>query len=366
MNWRFSRALPVCVLLASGLAGLASSADAEPGRESVPKTRLQEETPMLPAGVRAEKVTFSSNGLTLSGRILLPKLAAGKRAPAMLLLSGSNLQTRGAVTIAPAPRSAFAQLGALMSGKGLVVFSYDTSCNGASECKRDLVPQDFTGDAIAAFRYLAKRGEVDPAKIVVLGHDEGGLFAAGVAGNLSEGEGKVFGLVLVNTPGRVYGKVLRDAAQKRLLAAGKSPEAVRAYLAKFDAVSAMIATGSLDLKAVNADENDPLFSQFAKHKEYIFNTFINDPLQMVRAVASPLLIVQGGKDVHIGIRDAQYLKEAVDRQYLKDATLEILPEMDHWMRAQESNVAFRDDESSGPLDTAFTNLISGWIEKRLK
>jgi pimeloyl-ACP methyl ester carboxylesterase len=366
MKLRLSRSLPICALLVTGLALLAMSADAESGRTPSTETPAQGETRALPPGVRAEKVTFTSNGLTLAGRLLLPKPVAGKRAPGLILLTGANLQFKGAVTIAAAPTSAFAELAALMSSRGMAVLSYDTTCNGESECRRDPIPQDYTTDAIAAFRLLAKRAEVDRTKIFVLGHDEGGVFAASMTGNLPESDGRVFGVILVNTPGRVYGKILRDGAQRRLAAAGKSQKEISDYLAQFDVLAGLIGSGSVDLKAARVDENDPLFSQFARHKQYIFHNFVNDPLQIARSIQSSLLIVQGAKDANVGVRDAQYLKEAVDRQYLKDATLEVVPDLDHWMRTQKSDAQFRDEESSGPLDRSFVTIVSGWIEQRLK
>lgn len=366
MKLRLSRAFPICVLVITGLAVLTIPADAEPGRPSSAAARVQTDTRPLPPGVREEKVSFTNNGVTLTGRLLLPKPVAARRAPALLLLSGANLRFKDAVTIAAAPTNAFAELAALMSSKGIVVLSYDTTCNGESECRRDPIPQDYTTDAIAAFRFLAKRAEVDRARIFVMGHDEGGAFAAGLSGNLPESEGKVCGIILVNMPGRVYGKVLRDGAQRRLAAAGKSQAEVRDYLSKFDTLAGLIASGTVDLKAAKIDESDPLFSQFARHKQYIFHNFVNDPLQIVRGIQSSLLIIQGAKDANVGVRDAQYLKESVDRQYLQDATLEILPDLDHWMRTQKSEPQFRDEESSGPLDSAFTAIVASWIEKRLK
>ena len=365
MKWTVIKTFSICILLECLLAPFWSPAEAEALRPA-PTARYQEVARALPAGVRAENVTFSSNGLKLSSRILIPKATPGKKSPALLLLSGSNLQATGSLTIAPAPVTGFAELGASMSGSGFVVLSYNVQCTGTSECNRDAAPQDYAQDGIAAFIYLSKRAEVDPTKIIVLGHDEGGAFAASVAGNLPPANGKVAGVILVNAPGRTYGKILRDAAEKRLKLAGRSPDEVRSYLSQFDAIAQSLATASGDFKALGVNESDPLFSQVLRHRQYLFHLFINDPLQIVRGVEAPILIAQGAKDAQVTVRDAQYLKEAVDRQYHKDATLEILADMDHWMRAQKTVPAFRDEESKGTLDPAFTTLLNTWISKRLK
>ena len=365
MKWTVIKALSICLLLECLLAPLLPPAEAETGRLKY-AARNQDNTRALPAGIRAEDISFSSNGLKFSGRVLLPKAIPGRKSPALLLISGSNLTGPGAVTIAPAPVKGFSDLAALMSANGFVVLTYDAQCSGASECKRDATPQDHAVDGISAFRYLAKRAEVDSSKIIVIGHDEGGGFAASVAANLPQANGKVLGVIVVNMPGRTYGKILRDAAEKRLKTSGKSPEEVRSYLGQFDGLSQSLATSMVDFKTFKADDKDPLFSQIERHRQYLFHLFVNDPLQIVRGVEAPILIVQGAKDSFVSVRDAQYLKEAVDRQYHKDATIEILPEMDHWMREQKTTVTFRDEESDGPLDPAFTTLLNTWISKRLK
>lgn len=368
MIFMISRVLTVCATLATCVAVSPAPAEAEatPGAivSAVPQAEGAQRP--LPAGVRSEKVTFAGNDIKLAGTVYIPKLVGGKRAPAVLLVSGSSLRSRGVVTIARAPSTGFEQLAAFLSNNGLVVMTYDSECNGGSECKREATPQDYAADAVAAFRYIANRPEVDAAKVIVLGHDEGGSFASSVAGNLPADEGKLLGVVLVAMPGRTYGKVLRDQAERRLAAAGRSTEDVRSYLSRFDLVANALASGVVDLKAAKVDETDPLFSQFPTHRQYLFHLFVNDPLQIVRGVECPVLIVQGEKDAHMGVRDAQYLREAVDRQFNRDLTLELLPEMDHWMRAQKGPTAFRDEETSGPLDPAFTRLLSGWISKRVK
>ena len=48
----------------------------------------------LPAGVRSEEVKFTGVEATLNGTLLLPKLDAGKRAPALLLLADAGPATR--------------------------------------------------------------------------------------------------------------------------------------------------------------------------------------------------------------------------------------------------------------------------------
>lgn len=348
---------------------LLSVADAEPG----PLSRSSDLTAqdaggarVLPTGVRAEEVKIDNAGVKLSGTLLIPKPPAGKRGPAVLMLSGSDHHRQGSISIGRAPLSAFNEIGSLLAGKGLAVLTFDTRCNGKSDCRPDSTPHDYAFDAIAAYGALSKRAEVDPAKILIFGHDEGGVFAASLSSNIPEGTQKPLGVILVGTPGRTYGKILRDQAGKRLVQSGKTPAEVATYLEKFDALSNALSTGVIDLAAAKIDPKDPLFAPFIATRSYLFHSFVNDPLQVIRTIESPVLIVQGEKDLHVSVKDAQYLKESLARQYNEDVTLEILPDMDHWLRAVRGAVTFQEEEPKGPLDPAFLTVLNTWLAKHVK
>ena len=320
----------------------------------------------LPDGVRVEKVKFGRGEIKLGGTLLVPKTTAAKRVPAVLFVPGSDLGAPG-VAIARAPQAAFRDLAALLAGNGMAVLRYDSRCTGSSNCSSGATPSDYAEDAADALTYLRRRSEVDPMRVVVIGHDEGATFACGIAANALNEKDKISGLILIAAPGRNYGKILREQAQKRLSQAGKSEAEMNDYLSKFDRIAAKLAAGNLDLAAERIDPKDPLFAEFVKNRNYFFHVFINDPLQVIRGVAVPVLIVQGEKDMQIGVRDAQYLAEALKRQYHSDATLELLPEMDHWLRRPKAAGTFRDEEQeSDPIDPTLIQLLKDWLQKRMK
>ncbi len=315
--------------------------------------------------VRSEPVKFDSHGLKLAGTIVIPRSPAGRKLPAVLLISGSNHHNPGTVPIARAPVRAFADLASSLSGRGFIVFSYETRCTGASECKAESTPHDYAADAVSAFGFLSSRREVDAGRIIALGHDEGGTFAAGLAAQVSAQKGKLLGVILVGAPGRTYNKIIRDQAQKRLAQQGKTDAEISAYLGKIDLLGASLAAGNIDPRIAKEDINDPLVKHLINGRHYFFHLFINDPLQVTRNVEFPVLIVQGEKDAHISVKDAQYIKESLDRQHHADLTLEVVPSMDHWMRTQNA-VVFSDEEpASGPLDRAFVAALNAWLAKRL-
>jgi pimeloyl-ACP methyl ester carboxylesterase len=96
------------------------------------------------------------------------------------------------------------------------------------------------------------------------------------------------------------------------------------------------------LRLKKIDPKDPLFALLVRNRDYFFHAFINDPLQVIRGVEVPVLIVQGEKDAQIdGVSGSpQYLAETLKRQYHGDATMQLLPEMDHWLRRPKAGRGF--------------------------
>jgi len=317
----------------------------------------------LPDGTRVEKVKFGRSEVKLSGTLLVPRAPAGKRVPAVLFIPGSDQGARGEISIARAPQAAFRDLAATLAGTGIAALRYDSRCSGASDCSAARTPNEYAEDAVDALAYLRRRSEVDPVRVVLIGHDEGATFAAGVAANAIAKE-KLAGLIMIAGPGRSYGKILRDQAQKRLAQAGRSGAEINDYVSKFDRIADRLSAGNIDLASEKIDPKDPLFALLVRNRDYFFHAFINDPLQVIRGVEVPVLIVQGEKDAQIGVRDAQYLAETLKRQYHGDATMQLLPEMDHWLRRPKAAGGFQEEErESDPMDPALIQLLTDWVKK---
>lgn len=342
------RRLPSNLLIAVVIVGLVSA---------VPANAFD--------GVRTVDVTFQSLETQLAGKLALPTQAAKRRFPAVLLVAGSDHGADAKIGIARAPRKAFEELAVELSKKGIASFRYDNRCTGSSKCKPESTLQDHNEDAVAAFKMLARRAEIDPARIVVIGHDEGGIFASHAAATVTA-PAKVSGLVTIGMPGRVYHKILRDQEQRRLVEEGKSPAEVNEYLDQFDRLAVAITSGSADAAQLKIDRNDPIFKPILGNVTYFFNLFQTDPLQVIRGVQVPVLIVQGEKDALVEVKDANYLSEMLRGQYNTDYTMKTFPEMDHWMRVQKGPTTLTIDEPTRPLDPAFLSALSDWLAKRFK
>ncbi len=122
-----------------------------------------------------EKLTFSSDGLTLSGVLHVPdKRKSDVRLPAFLVLHGF---------VGSKDESHAEIQAAMLEDMGYAAFRFDFRCCGESEGERGQVRCfDQVADTKNALTFLAQRPEIDPKRIGVIGHSFGAAVAVYTAG----------------------------------------------------------------------------------------------------------------------------------------------------------------------------------------
>lgn len=123
-----------------------------------------------------EKVTFDSQGLTLSGVLHVPDdMRPGERRPACLVLHGFGSNKGSKVCISPAQ---------LLAQWGYVALRFDMRGCGESEGpKARVICLEQVEDTKSAVTYLMSRLEVDPDRIATAGHSFGAavsVYAGGI------------------------------------------------------------------------------------------------------------------------------------------------------------------------------------------
>lgn len=145
-------------------------------RGEVRPNRPQE--PQAPFPYRSEEVTFigRDGAVQLHGTLTLPNKTG--RFPAVVLVTGSGTQNRDEELFDHKP---FLLLADRLTRAGYAVLRYDDRGYNASpeelERLKYATTADMMQDALGAFDYLTKYAEVDPAKVGILGHSEGGTIA---------------------------------------------------------------------------------------------------------------------------------------------------------------------------------------------
>jgi alpha-beta hydrolase superfamily lysophospholipase len=314
-----------------------------------------------PSFFQSQAVKFDGHGVQLAGTLVAPKLDAGKRAPGLLIVTGATT-TLGEAALSSAGKSPiFQDLAEHLASRGFAVLRYDKRCLGGSECKAPGTFDDYIDDARKAVEFLKKQPQVDPAKIFLFGHNEGGYIVSSLA---AFEEAKCAGVVLAAASGRTLGKLLREQFQNRMAESGKPSADISAYMVKYDRIVKGLATGRSNYSDEKLDAKDPFDTallDLIKRREIIVSLLINDPLQIINNVQSPVLILQGKKDNQIGVKDAQYLEEALKRASHSDATLQLFDEMDHLLKTSKGTTS-----AERPLDAAMLTVLTEWLQKRGK
>jgi hypothetical protein len=174
---------------------------------------------------------------------------------------------------------------------------------------------DYAGDVHAWVKVI--REETSVSCVWVAGHSEGGLVALAS----SQTPDDLCGLILLAAPGRPLGQVLREQLQRNF---GGGPMLQQAV----SAIKALEAGRHPDLRSMHP----ALRELFAPPLHgYFMSTFSYDPAQLIAGFHKPILILQGERDLQIGVADAKRLKEAAP-----EAKLVLLPDANHFFKVVKS------------------------------
>jgi pimeloyl-ACP methyl ester carboxylesterase len=196
--------------------------------------------PQPPFPYEAIDVSFPGEqpGVTLAGTLTRPK--GEGRFPAVVLISGSGPQDRDETIFAHKP---FLVLADHLTRRGIAVLRYDDrGVGGSTGDFSSATTADFASDARAAIRYLRTRSDIDPDRIGLLGHSEGGIVAP-IAAN---GPEPVAFVVLLAAPGIPLDELLPIQAERIARASGVD-----------DATAARIRAGNQRLFAILRETSDP-------------------------------------------------------------------------------------------------------------
>ncbi len=151
-----------------------------------------------------------------------------------------------------------------------------------------------------------------------LGHSEGGLVVLAVIARLPD----PCGLILVSTPGRPLGTVLRDQLD------GNPANAP--ILNEADEAITTLERG----EQVNANTLNPALQPlFAPEVQgFLIDAFAYDPAALIAETRVPVLIVQGMRDLQVGEADARRLADSAPK-----ATLSLIPDVNHVLKAVSSD-----------------------------
>jgi len=349
------------------------------------KRRPQTPKPPFPYDVREAAFRNGADGVDLAGTLTLPR-GAGPW-PAVVLVSGSGQQDRDETLMDHKP---FLVLADALTRAGIAVLRYDdrgVGGSGGDPTKGTSV--DFARDAEAGIDWLRLQPGIDPARIAVVGHSEGGLIAAILAARRPD----LAGIVMLAGTGVDGGRILVSQGELVLRSEGLGgadqirrsrvmQEAMIAAVRGADDTAdpvALAARAGARIRAELADElreaDDAARAQLdaavvdgiRRLSAPWFRFFIgHDPATDLAKVTCPVLAIVGEKDVQVDPElNLPAIREALAAGGNADATVERLPGLNHLFQTCTTGGVSEYDRIEETFAPAAIATVRDWLVKRL-
>lgn len=308
----------------------------------------------------AEEVSIELKSYKLAGTLLLPKNGRGPF-PAVVTSTGSGQQTRDENMALPGLEKyrPFRQIGERLASRGIAVLRVDDRGVGSStglDTLEHATTFDYADDVRAQVAYLRTRREIDPQRIAVLGHSEGGVIAPLVAAN----DPRLAAIVLLAGTARRGEEVLRYqldllyASDPKLSEAEKAKKRaenqafIRAIMEKGD-----VSKYPAEIQPLNADWTRAFLPY--------------DPLPTIGKVRQPILILQGAIDRQVTAEQAAMLEQAARAAGNRDVTVRVFPGLNHlFLPAKTGEEKEYTTLGTYSIPGDVLDTLSNWLEQKLK
>ncbi|MGE5569967.1 MAG: alpha/beta hydrolase family protein [Rhodospirillales bacterium] len=333
--------------------------------EAEPPRRSQE--PKKPYPYDALEVSYENAGVRLAATLTLPR-SQGPH-PAVLLLSGSGAQDRDETIMGHRP---FLVLADYLTRRGIAVLrADDRGVGGSTGNPATSTLNDLAGDALAGIAYLKSRKEIDPARIGIIGHSQGGLVGAIAASNSPD----VAFLVSMAGTGLPGDHIVLRQVETLSRSAGVSPEMTAEALAVQRKLFEILKTETDDGAAVRkmlAELPEP--ARRAKEAELRVMTsrayrslITTDPAPVLAKVRIPVLAINGELDTQVAAdENLSAIAAALAKGGNKNVTTVKLPGLNHLFQRAETGAVSEYRHIEETINPAALKTIGDWIAARVQ
>jgi len=314
----------------------------------------QAAAPPAPPAV-AEDATFSEREARVGDddRALPATLAMPKGDgpfPAVVLVHGSGPHDRDETI---GPNKPFLDIARGLAAQGIAVLRYEKRTKAR--------PQDFasgvfgvdeetTNDAVQAVATLRGIDGIDPRRVFVLGHSQGGMMAPRIAAV----SGHVAGLVLLAAPARsLLDIVIEQNRRLAVLDDGKTSDTER------DAITALIQQVRVTRDAATDPATKTVMGLPAG---YWRSTDSVDPVAKAGTVALPMLVLQGARDIQVVDADWQAWRGAFHGN--PKVTFKLYDTLNHLAMPGEGDGNLDEYQQPNHVDPTLIDDVASWIKAR--
>ncbi len=308
--------------------------------------------------------------LKLVGSLLVPD---GKGPfPVVVLITGSGPQDRDETIFSHKP---FYVIADHLAKRGVASFRFDE--RGVGESTGDFstaTSKDFANDVEAIVEHLKTIPKLNPQKIILMGHSEGGIIAPMIAANRDD----IAGVVMLAGPGVPGFDIVMN--QTRLISAAAGADATDLDYQEFflklvledklakDQLVQLITT---KYKNKLSDEEKQMLpvaieNMKSQFKSPWFKYFLNhDPRPDLRKIKIPVLNMVGSKDLQVDPNlNMPEIKRALAEAGNKHTTSVILPNLNHLFQECETGEPSEYAKIEQTFAPAALDVISNWLTKQ--
>ena len=303
----------------------------------------------------AEDASFSEREVMVGGddRALPATLAMPKgdgSFPAVVLVHGSGPHDRDETI---GPNKPFLDIARGLAAQGIAVLRYEKRTKAR--------PQDFTSgmfgvdeettnDAVQAVATLRGIDGIDPKRVFVLGHSQGGMMAPRIAAV----SGHVAGLVLLAAPARsLLDIVIEQNRRLAVLDDGKTSDAER------DAITAIIQQVRITRDAATDPATKTVMGLPAGYWRSIDSV---DPVAEARSVGLPMLVLQGARDIQVVDADWQGWRGAFHAD--PKVSFKLYETLNHLAMPGEGDGTLAEYQQPNHVDATLIDDVAAWIKAR--
>ena len=342
---------------------------------ATPAVRRPQE-PQPPFPYQTEEVTFAGghDGVRLAGTRTLPD-GEGPW-PAAVVLAGSGPNDRDQHLFGHKTLLVIADD---LARRGIATLRYDKRGVAASEgAYATATARDFADDARAACDYLSQRAEIDPARVGLIGHSEGGMIAPLVAGDRPD----VAFLALLAAPGIPIDSLMviqnhklgqtagmNDAQLAQALATNREIYRLLREIADSDSLHAELDRLLREQALANgipAEQIDPFVAaQVQQLASPWHRYFINyDPEPALVALKAPVLAINGENDQQVTAKENLHgIASALRKGGNTQVTIKAFPTLNHLLQESETGAVSESATIEQTVAPVVLETLSHWIKQ---
>jgi dienelactone hydrolase len=243
---------------------------------------------VLPEAANEVEITVDAGtGYPLGGILTVPD--GDEPCPAVVLVWGSGASDRNEVV---GGNAVFAQLASGLAERGIASLRFDKrtfSYPQIAQKQGFSVYDEYIEDVLAATELLKAQEGIDPARVYIAGHSQGGMLAP----RFIEAGADVRGLIVLAGSPRNLSDILYDQ-EMNVLGDAKDDVAARKLYDDMREAAREVYAGTKE----EALESAPLYmGTYPAYYLYEMNQY--DAIGLIKAQQTPVLILQGEKDFQV-------------------------------------------------------------------